>query len=137
MKLLILAPHGRSVFGERTQDGRIIKRLADQDSTSSDDDGPADDGPARPAPAKILKKMGTAAADPLISHAAAAPAPLTSTSRDKLKSLIRIKKAGDQPTPPLIRNPAAAATAPAPGAKVSSALSLLNNYSASESDDSN
>ena len=116
----------RQVFGEKTEDGRIIKRLADDDS---------DEEIHRP-PVKVLK-----AANPTDLLCA----PPGGTKNKKVNPLVRVKSQKTAANNADSMNPVAAAPASSSAAGSSSSgsaapaktlgLSLLGAYSDSDSDD--
>jgi hypothetical protein len=119
------------VFGERTEDGTIVKRLADDGGSSSDEDK---------RPKKLAKTLLPIKATDLL----AAPLNNTTTKNKKLNPLVKIKTALIKPNNSASSTSAIAPTAPstsstapstpAPVVKPSlGGLGLLGSYSDSSS----
>ena len=110
----------RSVFGEKREDGMIVKRLADDSGSSSDDDK---------RPNKMLKVLSTNAK---ATDILAGPSSSTDGSgqplRKKINLLIKPKSAVSKAAPVTVPQSLTAAVKPALGG-----LSLLGSYSDSSS----
>lgn len=118
----------RSVFGERTEDGTIVKRLVDDGGSSGDEDK---------RPKKQAKIMPVKATDLLAG-------PLNNAAKNKkLNPLVKLKTALIRPNSATTSTGTTTATAPstsstapsapAPLVKSSGGLSLLGAYSDSSS----
>lgn len=112
------------MFGERTEDGTIVKRLADDGGSSSDEDK---------RPPKLAKILPIKATDLLA-------APTNPKPPKKLNSLVRLKTANaSTPSASTSTNPPpptalSTSSAPVPTVKTSlGGLSLLGSYSDSSS----
>jgi hypothetical protein len=108
------------VFGEKREDGMIVKRLADDSGSSSDDDK---------RPNKMLKVLSTNAK---ATDILAGPSSSTDGSgqplRKKINLLIKPKSAVSKAAPVTVPQSLTAAVKPALGG-----LSLLGSYSDSSS----
>lgn len=121
----------RAVFGERTEDGTIVKRLADDGGSSSDEDK---------RPKKLAKTLLPIKATDLL----AAPLNNTTTKNKKLNPLVKIKTALIKPNNSASSTSAIAPTAPSTSSTAPSTLApvvkpslgglgLLGSYSDSSS----
>ena len=107
----------RAAFGEVTEDGKTIKRLADADDSDSDSDAP------------LAKVVRTAKPTDLLAAPSATAAAASFTRNKKLNLLVKPKTTVASSAPTVSATvPAAAPT------KLTAGLSLLGAYSDSDSD---